>query len=86
MPRLRCCFSQLVYWTRYGADVEVNSGWVFKSRQEFELELGLTRAEQESARATLVRMGSDCRRPGLVHLHGTVTGLCPRCWGPGWRS
>ena len=50
-------FSQLVYWTRYGADVEVNSGWVFKSRQEFELELGLTRAEQESARATLVRMG-----------------------------
>ena len=50
-------FSQLVYWTRYGADVEVNSGWVFKSRQEFEFELGLTRAEQESARATLVRMG-----------------------------
>ena len=49
--------SQLVYWTRYGADVEVNSGWVFKSRQEFELELGLKRAEQESARATLVRMG-----------------------------
>jgi len=49
--------SQLVYWTRRGADVLDNNGWVFKTREAWEAELGLSKHEQATARNTLTAMG-----------------------------
>jgi hypothetical protein len=49
--------SQLVYWTRRGADVLDNDGWVFKTRENWETELGLSKHEQATARSTLIELG-----------------------------
>jgi hypothetical protein len=49
--------SQLVYWTRRGADVLDNDGWVFKTRENWEAELGLSKHEQATARSTLIELG-----------------------------
>lgn len=49
--------SQLVYWTRRGADVLDNDGWVFKTRESWESELGLSKHEQATARSTLIGLG-----------------------------
>lgn len=45
--------SQLLYWTRVGPEVQANGGWVFKTREQWQTETGLTRFEQESARKRL---------------------------------
>lgn len=45
--------SQLLYWTRVGPEVQTNGGWVFKTREQWQTEIGLTRFEQESARKRL---------------------------------
>ncbi|HEI9749815.1 DNA-binding protein [Acinetobacter baumannii] len=42
--------SQLVYWTSRTKDSE---GWIFKTHHEWTQETGLTRREQDTARATL---------------------------------
>jgi hypothetical protein len=49
--------SQLIYWTRVGTEIEHHEGWVFKSREDWTHETGLSRYEQESARAKLVELG-----------------------------
>jgi len=46
--------SQLMYWTPRARD---KNGWIFKSANEFEEELGMTRREQETARKILVAKG-----------------------------
>lgn len=46
--------SQLFYWTGRGADPE---GWIFKTRDEWREETGLTRREQETARRRLRQVG-----------------------------
>ncbi|ELZ2182792.1 DNA-binding protein [Acinetobacter baumannii] len=58
--------SQLVYWTSRTKDSE---GWFFKTHHEWTQETGLTRREQDTARATLKslkfisekKMGVPCR-------------------------
>jgi hypothetical protein len=49
--------SQLVYWTRRGADVLDNDGWVFKTREQWEAEIGLSKHEQVTARNILIGLG-----------------------------
>jgi len=49
--------SQLVYWTRRGADVLDNDGWVFKTREQWEAEIGLSKHEQVTARNILINLG-----------------------------
>lgn len=49
--------SQLLYWTRVGVNIEANSGWIVKSREQWSLETGLSRFEQESARNALIEAG-----------------------------
>lgn len=49
--------SQLLYWTQHGQSVLENGGWIFKTREQWEHETGLSRAEQERARALLVDLG-----------------------------
>jgi len=49
--------SQLMYWTRVGVDVESQDGWISKSREQWTLETGLSRCEQESARIALLGAG-----------------------------
>ncbi len=65
--------SQLLYWTRVGVDVDKNQGWIFKTREQWSLETGLSRKEQETARARLVD-------GGLIqqHLYGSPARLCFR--------
>lgn len=46
--------SQAVYWSRRTED---ESAWFYKTQAEWEDETGLTRCEQEGARAKLVKMG-----------------------------
>ncbi len=45
--------SQLLYWTRVGPEVQSTGGWVFKTREQWQTETGLSRFEQESARKRL---------------------------------
>jgi hypothetical protein len=49
--------SQLLYWTQHGQAVIENGGWIFKTREQWEHETGLSRAEQERARSILVELG-----------------------------
>jgi len=49
--------SQLVYWTRRGADVLDNDGWIFKTREDWEAEIGLSKHEQITARNILTGLG-----------------------------
>jgi hypothetical protein len=49
--------SQLLYWTRVGVNVEANNGWIVKSRDQWSIETGLSRFEQETARTTLLKAG-----------------------------
>ena len=49
--------SQLIYWTRVGVNVEHHGGWIFKSREQWTGETGLSRYEQESARVKLIKQG-----------------------------
>lgn len=48
--------SQMFYWSKNLTVLE-RDGWFFKSQQEWLLETGLTRWEQETARKRLVRRG-----------------------------
>ncbi|MBU9477981.1 hypothetical protein [Burkholderia multivorans] len=52
-PKDAMLLSQLVYWTRRGRDVEANGGWVHKTREQWFLETGLSREEQENVRRRL---------------------------------
>ncbi|MDI9334992.1 MAG: hypothetical protein QM533_11525 [Cytophagales bacterium] len=49
--------SQLLYWTQHGQAVIENGGWIFKTREQWEHETGLSRAEQERARSILLELG-----------------------------
>jgi hypothetical protein len=53
-PHAGLLLSQLIYWTRVGVHVIEHDGWIFKSREEWFAETGLSRYEQESARQKLV--------------------------------
>ena len=48
--------SQLVYWTRRGRDVVARQGWIYKTREQWFEETGLSREEQENARRRLRRL------------------------------
>ena len=52
-PKAAVLLSQLTYWTRHGRDVVQNDGWIFKTREEWLRETGLSRDEQETARKHL---------------------------------
>lgn len=45
--------SQMIYWTRVGADIEANDGWFRKTIAEFTDETGISLYEQETARRAL---------------------------------
>lgn len=49
--------SQLMYWTRVGVHIQADEGWIQKSRDQWTLETGLSRYEQETARKRLARLG-----------------------------
>lgn len=49
--------SQLVYWTRRGTEVLANDGWIFKTREQWEAETGLSRHEQLSVQTRLIDLG-----------------------------
>lgn len=49
--------SQLLYWTRVGIEVDARQGWIFKTREQWTLETGLSRAEQERCRSLLLTAG-----------------------------
>ena len=54
--------SQLVYWTGRQKDPD---GWIYKTHEEFEQELAMTRREQDSARETLLSQKLiDCELRG----------------------
>lgn len=55
-PKHALLLSQLLYWTRRGRDVELNGGWIHKTREHWLLETGLSREEQENARRHLRNM------------------------------
>lgn len=75
-PKAAIWYSQLIYWTRTGVDVLEHEGWIYKTRDEWEQETGLTRNEQESVRKHLVarvlldegRMGMPARLCYRVNL------------------
>lgn len=56
-PKAAIMLSQLVYWSRHGRDVAANHGWVFKTREQWRCETGLSRDEQETARKRLKALG-----------------------------
>ncbi|PUE08711.1 hypothetical protein B9Z51_07125 [Limnohabitans sp. T6-5] len=56
-PKAGLMLSQLLYWTRVGVDVVANGGWISKTRDQWALETGLSRYEQESARVYLKKAG-----------------------------
>lgn len=56
-PKAAVMLSQLVYWTRHGRDVDANHGWIFKTREQWWQETGLSRDEQETARKRLNALG-----------------------------
>ena len=60
---------QLLYWTRYGS--QSNDGWVHKTATQWQRETGLSRREQCSTRAELLRRGLiEERRAGMpARLH-----------------
>ncbi|MBP7565537.1 MAG: hypothetical protein KA795_05980 [Burkholderiaceae bacterium] len=62
--------SQLLYWTRRGSDIERLEGWIFKTREQWTHETGLSRHEQESARTKLLALGL---------IEEQRTGMPPRC-------
>ncbi len=45
--------SQSIYWTRHGRDIAKTGGWFQKTDEQWEMETGLSRKEQASARAVL---------------------------------
>lgn len=55
-PKAAVLLSQLTYWTRHGRDIIQNDGWIFKTREEWLRETGLSRDEQETARAHLRKL------------------------------
>ncbi|WP_321944380.1 hypothetical protein [Paraburkholderia tropica] len=56
-PKAAVLLSQLTYWTRHGRDVARNEGWIFKTREQWWAETGLSRSEQETARERLKALG-----------------------------
>ncbi len=56
-------YSQLIYWSRKGVDVQEHDGWIYKTRESWGIETGLTRYEQESVRQLLIGKGllEECR-------------------------
>ncbi|MEC5406561.1 hypothetical protein VOM14_13475 [Paraburkholderia sp. MPAMCS5] len=87
-PKQALLLSQLVYWTRRGRDVDVNGGWVHKTREHWMLETGLSREEQENARRCLRAMNllTEWRggQPARMHyrleveaISNAVRSTCP---------
>lgn len=46
-------FSQMIYWTRSGINIEQNHGWFFKTTEDFSFETGLSKKEQLTAKKQL---------------------------------
>ena len=85
---------QLLFWATRGHDQE---GWVYKSRREMEMETGLTRRPQETARNVLKAHGvlEEVKRPvgpmkrqtmhyrlDLVQLLDLLQELSDKGWNP----
>jgi len=70
-PKDAMLLSQMVYWTRRGRDVGENGGWIHKTREHWRIETGLSRDEQEGARARLrnLNLVSEWRGGRLACLH-----------------
>ncbi|HDR9188797.1 MULTISPECIES: hypothetical protein [Burkholderia] len=75
-PKDAMLLSQMVYWTRRGRDVGDNGGWIHKTREHWRIETGLSRDEQEGARARLRNLSlvSEWRggRPACLHYRINV--------------
>ncbi|MHB8576873.1 MAG: hypothetical protein ACYDCQ_16290 [Dehalococcoidia bacterium] len=71
--------SQFLYWTPRAGDPE---GWFYKTRDAISDETALTRSEQETARARLLKLGiiAEQRRgvPGRMHFRVDMEGLAKR--------
>ncbi|WP_018440939.1 hypothetical protein [Trinickia symbiotica] len=71
-PKAALMLSQLVYWTRHGRDVEGAQGWIYKTREAWSAEVGLSREEQENARRRLMRLNvieeRRAGRPARMHF------------------
>lgn len=87
-PKQALLLSQLVYWTRRGRDVEINGGWIHKTREHLLIETGLSREEQENARRRLRNLGllAEWRggQPARMHyrlevedISSAVRSTCP---------
>lgn len=61
--------SNLIYWHDRGADPD----WIYKTQEQIEMETGLSRTEQDTARRQLKMLGflRECRRgiPAKMHYH-----------------
>lgn len=70
-PKDAMLLSQMVYWTRRGRDVGDNGGWIHKTREHWRIETGLSRDEQEGARARLRKLNlvSEWRGGRAACLH-----------------
>ncbi|PQV44154.1 hypothetical protein [Paraburkholderia sp. BL21I4N1] len=70
-PKDAMLLSQMVYWTKRGRDVGDNGGWIHKTREHWRIETGLTRDEQEGARARLrsLNLVSEWRGGRAACLH-----------------
>ncbi|WP_322101859.1 hypothetical protein [Paraburkholderia sp. J41] len=70
-PKDAMLLSQMVYWTRRGRDVGDNGGWIHKTREHWRIETGLSRDEQEGARARLrnLNLVSEWRGGRAACLH-----------------
>lgn len=90
--------SQLHYWTPRG---KTGGGWVYKTRDEWTEETGMTRAEQETARKKLIKNGlmeeKLCGVPATLHyrinaaaLNSALKKLCSdsekKGANPSWRE
>lgn len=49
-PKAGLLLSQMIYWTKRSPYIVQNEGWFFKTAKQWQLETGLTREEQDSAR------------------------------------
>ena len=68
-PRSALLLSQLLYWTDRASSAV---GWVYKTRQEWQDELGLTRHGLYAARARLSELGLTDESHHLVNSRGTL--------------
>ena len=70
--------SQCLYWSQFTDDPE---GWIYKTREDWTAELGLSRREQEYARRALVSLGilveAKAGNPCRLHYRVDLEKLVP---------